>query len=135
MPLPSIEKLERLSDSALATFRDALLRHAFLEETIEAVDRIVSAAPGGVRLPIVRFELGRCTEPGFRLALLLTYGGDLARAEVDALLGPEITASLIDAEFLMEAGESVRCPFRVVPVPRLCTRPAPQGIGSRSTAG
>ena len=115
MPLPGIDRLESIPSPHLRALRDVFRREGFGDSTIDLADSIARAAPGAVRLPIVRNDLRRRQEPAFHLARLFTYDDTLERAAIDAMLGGDLTDVLLDAGFLERADGEVRCAFRVVP--------------------
>ncbi|MEO5616732.1 MAG: methyltransferase [Candidatus Eisenbacteria bacterium] len=115
MTLPTVEGFARLADPVITAMREALVRGGFHPEVIDRIDGIAEGAAGHVRLPLVRGRLHRSSETSMRLALLLTFGGALARREVEGWFGPEPVAALLEAGIFAQQGTQVRCPFRVVP--------------------
>jgi len=114
--LPSVDRFDSLPDAVLADLRAGLRHASFGQPVIDQIEAILPGAPGGVRLPILRNQLHRRTEPGLRMALLLTYGGALDRAEIDSFFGSPAVESLLAAGLLVPHQDRLRFPFRLVPL-------------------
>ena len=115
MPLHSIAQLASLSDATLDALTAALRAHEFDAGVTAAISQIAPMVSEGPRIPVVRWHLERRPEPGLRLALLLCYRGELARDEVERLLGAGIVRELLGAGVLLRQGERLGCPFRLEP--------------------
>lgn len=93
----------------------ALTRGGLDERVLKDAERILPSRHDALRMPLVHRALRRDPSPGAELARLFVYDDVLARARVEALLGGELTASLVEVGVLSADGEGLVSRVRVTP--------------------
>ncbi len=116
MRTPPIDRLEVLTDDALAALRERFRTLGFLPEVLGRAESVAPGQLDAVSLPLVRWTLRARCEPGDRMALLFCYGDSVPAAALAADLGPALARDLVEAGVLREAEGGLACPFRLTPL-------------------
>ena len=98
--LPSIDGLARMDDATLAQFRERLGAAGYDGDLVSAAENVAPVLLDALRLPLVRWWLGRRPGNGSTLALLFCYRTAVAAASVRAALGDELTGRVFEAGVL-----------------------------------
>src|SRR5262249_10965512 len=103
-------------ENSLAEIRSRFRELGFLPEVLAAAESVAPGQLDAVALPLVRSVLRQRGDPGAWLARLFTYGEALPGVAAREHLGPGPVAALLRSGLLVESGNFVRCPYRLVPL-------------------
>lgn len=103
-------------EDALWSRLGAVLREGGLDaRVLQEAERILPSRHDALRLPLVHRALRRDPSPAAALARLFVYDDALERSRVEAVLGGELTARLLDAGVLAIRDEAIVSPVHITP--------------------
>ncbi len=133
--LPPTGPIAALDGPPLAALRDALVRAGYSAEFLFEAERVAPAQFDAVRLPLVRWWLGRRGGPSALLALVFQYGGRAPARDVARALGQEVLEALLSAGVLSETGGEVSARLRLTPFDGLFFLSDPPDAGPDAVMG
>jgi len=113
MPLAPLDALTTLTSDTATRIRDHFVAVGYTETLLHQAEAVLPNQLDAVRLPLVRWHLGRFDTPGADLALLFQYDSPLPEARARRALGPVLDDALALGLVVWEPDGDLRACFRL----------------------